>query len=156
LAQNKPLTPAQIKKAFYKQHGKDMNAAVKKVFGKDASKVPAQTLANSPHLDTSKSRADLSAMGKGEPTEARNRPNSDTYQAKDGIIFIPTETVGSGNMNAIFGDYAHELGNLLDVQVNGFKGHEENYGNPDPKTNFGDPDTGMRVETTIFGSPQYP
>jgi hypothetical protein len=124
--------------------------------GKDASKLGTQTLANSPHLDTSKSRADLTAMGKGDPTEARNRPNSDTYQAKDGTIFIPTETVGSGNMNAIFGDYAHELGNLLDVQINGFKGHEENYGNPDPKTNFGDPDTGMKVEVTIFGSPQYP
>ena len=36
----KPLTPAQIKKAFYKQHGKDFNAAVNKVFGKDASKIP--------------------------------------------------------------------------------------------------------------------
>jgi hypothetical protein len=114
LAQNKkPLTPAQIKAAFYKQHGKDLNVAVQNVFGKDASKVPAQTLADSPKLDTSKSRADLSAMGNGEPTEARNRPNSDTYQAKDGIIFIPTETVASGNMNAISGDYAHELGNLL-------------------------------------------
>ena len=38
-AQNKkPLTPAKIKRAFYKQHGKDFNAAVQKVFGKDASK----------------------------------------------------------------------------------------------------------------------
>src|SRR5437763_1171257 len=82
-------------------------------------KLGTQTLASSPHLDTSKSRADLTAMGKGDPTESRNRPNSDTYQAKDGTIFIPTETVGSGNMNAIFGDYAHELGNLLDVQING-------------------------------------
>ena len=59
----------------------------------------------------------------------RNRPNSDTYQAKDGTIFIPTETVASGNANAIFGDYAHELGHLLDFQVNGFNNVEKNYGN---------------------------
>ena len=102
-----------------------MNAAVQKVFGKDASKLPTQTLANAPKLDITKTRADLSAMGKGDPTEARNRPDSATYQAKDGIIFIPTETVASRNMNAISGDYAHELGNLLDVQINGFKGHED-------------------------------
>ena len=82
-AQNKkPLTPAQIKKAFYKQHGKDFNAAVQKVFGKDASKVPTQTLANSPKLDTSKSRADLSQMkGMKEPVEGFNRPDMSQYPA---------------------------------------------------------------------------
>ena len=152
----KPLTPQQIQKQFYKQHGNAFNAAVNKVFGKDASKVPEQTLANAPKLDTTKSRADLSAMGKGEPTEARNRGNSDTYQAKDGTIFIPTETVASGKMNVISGDYAHELANLLDFQINGFRNAEKNYGNSDPNTNFGDRDTGMNVEVTMFGSPQYP
>ncbi len=42
-AQNqKPLTPAQIKKAFYKQHGKALNAAISKVFGKDSMKLATQ------------------------------------------------------------------------------------------------------------------
>ena len=101
-------------------------------------------------------------MGKGEAAESRNRADfSDPYRpslAQNGTIFIPTETVAGGNMNAIFGDYAHELGNLLDFQINRYNGPvrtEQNYGNPDPKTNFGDPDTGSRVEVTIFGSPQY-
>jgi len=155
----KALTPAQIKKAFYKQHGKDANAAIQKVFGKDASKVPKQTLANSPHLDTSKSLQDLHKMGKGEDAESRNRADTTTYQAQNGTIFIPTEAVGSGNMNRIFGDYAHELANLLDFQINGYNGPigpEQNYVTPDIKTKYpNDADTGMTVEVTMFGAPQF-
>jgi RHS repeat-associated protein len=149
-AQNKPLTPAQIKKAFYKQHGKDMNAAVKKVFGKDASKVSAQTLANSPKLDTSKSRADLSQMkGMKEPVEGFNHPDMSQYPAgpiaaQNGTIYISSDLVKSGDMPEIFGTYAHELGNLLDMQVNA---RETTYGDRNDKW---DNDTGWQVEKTMF------
>jgi RHS repeat-associated protein len=150
-AQNKkPLTPAQIKKAFYKQHGKDFNAAVQKVFGKDASKVPTQTLANSPKLDTSKSRADLSQMkGMKEPVEGFNRPDMSQYPAgpiaaQNGTIYVSSDIVKSGDMPEIFGTYAHELGNLLDMQINA---RETTYGNPNDPV---DKDTGQQVEKTEF------
>jgi RHS repeat-associated protein len=154
----KPLTAAQIQKQFYKLHGKAFAAAVNKVFGKDAYKVLPQTLSNAPTLDITKTRADLSTMGNKEPAESRNRPDLATSLAQNGTIFIPRETVASGNMKAISGDYAHELGNLLDFQIYGFRGPigtEKNYGNPDKNTNEGDPDTGRNVEVTMFGSQQY-
>ena len=150
-AQNKkPLTPAQIKKAFYKQHGKGLNSAVNKVFGKDASKVPAQTLANAPKLDTSKSRADLTAMkGSKEPVEGFNHPDMSAYPAgpiaaQNGTIYISSDLVKSGDMPEIFGTYAHELGNLLDMQVNA---RETTYGDRNDKW---DNDTGWQVEKTMF------
>jgi RHS repeat-associated protein len=150
-AQNqKPPTPAQIKKAFYKQHGKDFNAAVQKVFGKDASKVPTQTLANSPKLDTSKSRADLSQMkGMKEPVEGFNHPDMSQYPAgpiaaQNGTIYVSSDIVKSGAMPEIFGTYAHEMGNLLDMQING---RETTYGNPNDPV---DKDTGQQVEKTEF------
>ena len=150
-AQNrKPLTPAQIKKAFYTQHGKDFNSAVQKVFGKDASKVPTQTLANSPKLDTSKSRADLSQMkGMKEPVEGFNRPDMSQYPAgpiaaQNGTIYVSSDIVKSGDMPEIFGTYAHELGNLLDMQINA---RETTYGNPNDPV---DKDTGQQVEKAEF------
>lgn len=153
--QNKPPTASQIQNVFYDQYGKAFADAVNKAFGKDASGVLPQTLDNAPKLDITKTQAQLGAMGgSNEPDEGRNRPNTTTYQAKDGTIFISKEAVSGGNMKSIMGTYAHELSNLLDFQVNGFKGYEQNYGNPNPKTNFGDPDTGMKVEVLMFGSPQ--
>lgn len=134
------------------------------MFGKDAAKVLPQTLANAPHLDLTKTRADLQKMGKGEAAESRNHadftdPNRPSL-AQNGTIFIPKETVAGGNTNAIAGDYFHELANLLDFQINRYNGPvgpELNYGIPnDPKnTNHGDPDTGMHVEMEMFGAPQY-
>ncbi len=159
----KPLTPKQIQKMFYKRLGKAFNTALQKVFGKDFSKVGTQTLANAPHLDTSKTLADLHQMGKGENAEARNRPDfSDPNQpslAQNGTIFIPSEAVASGNLNRVSGDYAHELANLLDFQINrysGAVGTEQNYVTPDIKNDYpDDADTGMTVEVTMFGKPQF-
>ena len=150
-AQNKkPLTPAQIKKAFYKEHGKDFNAAIQKVFGKDASKVPTQTLANSPKLDTSKSRTELSQMkGNKEPVEGFNRPDMSQYPAgpipaQNGTVYISSDIVNSGDMPEIFGTWAHETANLLDMQINA---RETTYGNPNDPV---DKDTGQQVEKTEF------
>jgi hypothetical protein len=131
LAQNKAL-----QKTLYDKYGKSFADAVNKVFGKDTAKVLPQTLANAPHLDLTKTRADLQKMGKGEAAESRNHadfadPNRPSL-AQNGTIFIPTETVASGNMKAISGDYAHELANLLDFQINRYSGPigpELNYGN---------------------------
>jgi len=72
----------------------------------------------------------------------------------------PTETVGSGNFNAVAGDYFHELANLVDYQMNqSIVGKmETNYGDPnyvDRNTGKPDPDTGAQVEIRMFGATQY-
>jgi hypothetical protein len=58
--------------------------------------------------------------------------------------------------NAIFGTYAHELGNILDRRLNPNQTPEKRgrtYGNEkDPH----DTDTGAAIEKCIFGSLQYP
>ena len=43
---------------------------------------------------------------------------------QNGTIYISSDLVKSGDMPEIFGTYAHELGNLLDMQVNGPHGGE--------------------------------
>lgn len=79
---------------------------------------------------------------------------------QNGKIVIAKETVESGNFNAIAGDYAHELANLVDYQMNrtNLGRPDETYGDPnftDPNTGLPEPDTGAQVEILMFGSTQY-
>jgi hypothetical protein len=43
--------------------------------------------------------------------------------------------------------YAHELGNLLDAQINGMRIVERNYGDPNDRW---DNDTGWQIEKTMW------
>jgi hypothetical protein len=153
LAQNKPLTPTQIKKAFYKQYGKAFNDAIKKVFGKDANKqgVLPQTLANAPKVDITKTSKEITEMKHSTvPLAGANKADMSAYPAGpipayNGTVFIASDFVNSGNTLEIFKTYAHELADLLDMQVNA---RETTYGDPHDSDN--DPDTGQRVEKTMF------
>jgi hypothetical protein len=64
--------------------------------------------------------------------------------AQNGTIYISSDLVKSGDMPEIFGTYAHELGNLLDMQVNA---RETTYGD---RNDTWDKDTGWQVEKTMF------
>jgi RHS repeat-associated protein len=149
----------KMKKQFYRRYGKRFNSAITKVFAKDASKVGTQTLANAPKVDVSKTSAEIAKMqGKSGEYAGTNRPDLSRYPseipyAKNGTVFIAKEDWESDSPNAdleIFKTFAHETANLLDVQVNGMRGHEENYG--DPKNTF-DVDTGQKVEDTMWPPP---
>ena len=59
-------------------------------------------------------------------------------------------------LNAIYGTYAHELGNVLDIRLNPKAPQAQygrTYGNPKDAV---DTDTGAAIERCIFGSLQYP
>ena len=104
---------------FYKKYGKQFNAAmraqVKATRPQDLSRVPEQSSATAPKLVLTP-RAEL-----GAKVESRNRPDVANGLVQNGTILIPKETVASGNINAIAGDYAHELGNLVDFQMNAYR-----------------------------------
>ena len=148
---------------FYKKYGNKFNEAmrarIKKTRPQDltrtgANSFPEQSSATAPKLDISKTRADLGNV------ESRNLPDIATPLVQNGTIRIPMETVASGKLNAIFGDYAHELANLVDYQMNQTRlgKAEETYGDPkyvDPNTGQPDRDTGAQVEILMFGSTQY-
>jgi hypothetical protein len=73
--QHTPLSPGQIKSGFYKQYGGAFNAAVNKVFGKDAPR-QGQTLGNSPTLNISLNSEQLQAkFQKDEPLAGDNTPD---------------------------------------------------------------------------------
>jgi hypothetical protein len=87
--------------------------------------------------------------GMKEPVEGFNRPDMSQYPAgpiaaQNGTIYVSSDIVKSGDMPEIFGTYAHELGNLLDMQINA---RETTYGNPNDPV---DKDTGQQVEKTEF------
>ena len=99
-------------------------------------------------------KSDVGALGVPDASGYPMQP----LMASKGTIYVASEWAQSDSpnaMNAIEGSYAHELANLLDLQVNGL-GKEQTYGNGDPHTNYNDTDTGMRVEVEVFGAPQYP
>ena len=133
-----------------------MRAQIKATRPQDLHKYPDQSSATAPKLDITKTRAELGNV------ESRNYPDVAAPLVQNGTIRIPKETVASGNFNAIAGDYAHELANLVDYQMNqSTLGHltmERNYGDPnfkDPNTGQPEPDTGAQVEMRMFGSTQY-
>lgn len=78
-----------------------------------------------------------------------------------GTVLMAAELVNGNSpntLNAIFGTYVHELGNILDIRLNPDVPAED-YGrifgdriNPPD----GDTDTGANLERCVFGSLQYP
>jgi YD repeat-containing protein len=145
----------EIKKQFYDQHGTDLNNCIKKLFKADAAKVPTQTIVNSPILIVDRTRRQIgteTGTG-GQPVgqSSDDGPTDTIYISKD--VFNSTS---ANAMKAIFGTYAHELGNILDITINpspppGTLGRT--YGDPNDTE---DTDTGAAVEKCLFGSLQYP
>ena len=82
-----------------------------------------------------------------------NNPRRGRY----GTVYVASELYGSTGanvQNAVYGTFAHELGNILDAHLNpAAANYEANYGNP---TDPVDSDTGAAVERCLFGSLQYP
>jgi RHS repeat-associated protein len=136
------LTPQDLLRGFYGNFGDQLAAAIAKVFGVDASKVPAQTIANAPIVILNLTEQQLAQLansatpiwGWNDPTFNDTTPN--------GTIYIAS---GLTRMNS-FRTYGHELGNLLDARLNGA---ENTYGNP----RLRDKDTGAALELELFGMP---
>jgi hypothetical protein len=99
--------------------------------------------------------------GEPEISTMRDDENNPTL-GPTGTVFIASGTFnsnGPNTLNAIFGTYADELGNILDENMNpsgttGGQPYGGTYGNPSEPN--GDWDTGQQIEDCIFGSPQYP
>lgn len=151
-----PLTPRNVKMLFYLIHGTQLNNCIQDVFGGDGANVPQQTLQNAPILNANYTQAELSAAA-GTGSVAWNAPNL----GPNGTVFVASDTIyhsgGTNGLNAIFGSFAHELGNILDEKMNppGTTGqpYGRTYGDPnDPN----DTDTGAQLEECVFGSLQYP
>jgi hypothetical protein len=118
-----------------------------KIFGTDASKLTYQTRDNAPRVDISKTSTQLGVIA--------NAPNG-AYGTTDysagpyGTILIAWDHFsGSDTSESIMGTFIHELGNLLDYQINGvtydgkFMRH---YGNPNDTW---DTDTGYQFEQCV-------
>ena len=154
-------TPQGIKQQFYAQHGQDFNNCIQQVFGADANQIPPQTIQNAPVLNATLPEWTLGGPDQcpvaGHLADGCNAPNS----GPKGTVFVSSNMFWSNEpnvMNAIYGTYAHELGNILDANLNppGTSGqpYERTYGNPQEPE--GDPDTGAQVEICLFGTQQYP
>jgi RHS repeat-associated protein len=147
--------PGDVKKDFYKQYGQKLNKCIKKVFRKDAAKVGPQTLKNAAILDASLNGEQVGANSGVASAVGSSAP----FKGAHGTVYVASG-VFNGNtpntLNAIYGTYAHELGNILDIRLNRHVSQAKygrNYGNPkDPQ----DTDTGAALEKCIFGSLQYP
>lgn len=152
-----PLTPKNVKLLFYLQYGGRFNNCIREVFGADSGDIPQQTLANAPALNVSYTQQQLTMMA-GGPAVGWNAPSlgahGTVYEASDTIFHAS----GPNTLNAIFGTFAHETGNILDERMNppgttNGQPYGKTYGDPnDPQ----DQDTGAQVEECIFGSLQYP
>ena len=161
-----PRTPKGIKRSFYQQFAKKLNDCISKVFGAAAFQtLGEQTLDNAPILDATRTEADLTRSHPGvEPGNVvvGTINPSNMYTGGYGVIYISNElfhSTGSNAMNAIYGTYTHELGNLLDFRLYGDP-KTTHYGDAtvDPKDPNKDHDTGSQLEKCVFGAEQkrYP
>jgi RHS repeat-associated protein len=140
----------KVEADFYKKYQTQLNDCIQSVFGADASKIPTQTLANSAAINTMWTETQLETIaGVTYPVAGFNAPSSGPY----GTVYIASDIFyGStpNTLNAIYGTYVHELGNILNYTLNG---SERTYGNPSDPT---DTDTGSALEKCVFGSLQNP
>lgn len=118
--------------------------------------MPTQTLANSPGLNLGLTSAQIGARVNLGPQAALNAPG----EGRSGKVYVSkefSESTGSNALNAIYGSYAHELGNILDAKINPSgtrtRPYQNVYGDKDDPT---DKDTGAAVERCIFGALQGP
>jgi len=90
---------------------------------------------------------------------AQAEANNNPWLGRFGTVYVSSEEFNAttaNTLNAIYGSYVHESGNILDARLNPYSPqgqYEHNYGNPhDPN----DTDTGAALKTCVFGSMQYP
>ncbi len=148
-------SPTEIRMTFFRLYGKDFNKCLKQAFGKDYAKIGKQTFGNSPVIDATLTSAQTGALsGTGAATGG-----SDPFYGKHGKVVIESATYNSRSWNsrkAVFGTFAHETANILDMRTNPNEPaatYGKVYG--DPNDAFDD-DTGAKVERCLFGSLQYP
>lgn len=156
LPQNPPQrNPSDIKRDFYRNYQEALNRCINQVFGNDARRIPRQTLRNAPILDARLNRTQVGAISGVPSADGSSRP----FRGRHGTVYVASE-VFTGNtpntLNAIYGTYVHELGNVLDIRLNPNVPQAQygrTYGNP---TDPDDTDTGAALERCVFGSLQYP
>jgi hypothetical protein len=154
-AQNRSRNPINVKRDFYKDYGKALNDCIKQVFGKDSRKIARQTLRNAPILNARLNRQQVGAISGVGGADGSSRVDRGRY----GTVYVASEVFNSNTsntLNAIYGTFAHELGNMLDARLNPNVSQEKymrNYGNPNDPV---DTDTGAALERCLFGSLQYP
>lgn len=145
--------PRRVKKDFYERYGAILNNCIKQVFGKDARRIPVQTIKNSPILDSTLTGRQIGNLGPGGSPSGSNSP----FKGKYGTVYLRKEFYLSKlpyTMEWIYGVYAHELGNILDSRL-----HPNdnvlgmNYGN---KNDPFDLDTGAALERCMFGTIGFP
>ncbi|HXJ11516.1 MAG TPA: hypothetical protein VNH19_04525 [Candidatus Limnocylindrales bacterium] len=152
--------PKNAKIIFYLVYGPKLNNCIESVFGSDAAKVPQQTIQNAPVLNAGYTEQQLSTMAHNpNGSVGWNKPDLGPH----GTVYVASNTIfdatGPNTLNAIFGTFAHELGNILDERMNppGTTNGQPwggTYGNPhEPNLDW---DTGQQIEDCIFGGPQYP
>lgn len=138
---------------------KKLNDCIKKIFGKDAAKIPPQTPDNAPAVNATMTSLQIEqkfhisvfsgTAGKSNPFLG---PNGTEYLAAD---FIK----GATNPNFFPGLFVHELGVILDVKLypdSEDKKYGKHHGDSNPDTNEGDDDTGAALERCVFGHMQNP
>jgi len=139
------LTPADLLSGFYGNFGDKLKAAITQVFGADASKVPAQTIANAPIvlLVSAEQMAQLSVMAVGTTAGYVNEQTTFGGDTPNGMMYILADQTRMES----FRSYGHELGNLLDMR---YFGAPDVHSNPNIKWDW---DTGAALEEALFGRP---
>jgi RHS repeat-associated protein len=142
-------TVDDFKRKYYHYYQKTLNDCISSIFGADSKNIPEQTLNNAPALNIGYSSAQIGAMQKP--------PTSDAYGENEPFVGDFGTILVAGNAyyhyeatspNTIALIYTHELGNILDENLNGdapdSPNFGKNYGDPhDPSRDF---DTGQQLE----------
>ena len=148
-----PRTASDIKYQFYLQYGQQLNNCLQQIAGNN---FPRQTILNAPRID-----GRFNARQVGRNSGVREALGSSTSRGPNDTVLIAAELINGNSpntLNAIFGTYVHELGNILDIRLNPnvpAQDYGRIFGDHVNPPN-GDTDTGANLERCVFGSLQYP
>jgi hypothetical protein len=133
----------KIKRDFYRIYGRRLARCIWKVFGTDSNKLHHQNIKNAPDIDSRFSIGNL----------VDNYGAPDAGRGDNGTAIIAKEVFEGGHIKAVYGTYAHELGNILDIKLNpsGANGRTIGRTYGDHSGRVRDTDTGSAIERCIFG-----
>jgi hypothetical protein len=146
-----------IRRLFFLIYGQAYNDCIRGIFGRDARRVPRQTFSNSPTINARLNSTQVGQVSGVSQAVGSSRP----FSGRFGTVLIDSGTFNGSTpntMRAIWGTYAHEAGNILDIRLNP-NAPQSRYGrNYGDRVNppGGDTDTGANIERCVFGSLQYP
>jgi RHS repeat-associated protein len=138
--------PKVFQQNWYKTFGPIWNHWKNKIFGRDAGKVPDQTIGNAPRLDINHTNKQVAQIAGVDNPEAWG--TNDSSKGPNGTIYLGREHFYNESEQQVNGTYGHELGNIVGDR---YLGDPYAHGDPQPAghPNF-DRDVGAAFERRMF------